>query len=147
MRESRDLCWNWSQSRVPNQEIKSTEFCWNSTGKEPFFLVVLVGLLIYAEVVARLMAKTATRPWHMNSLHYDYHILSFTDVEAEKCNDHISNSEDVEVIVEYNPGSCRASPHGKCLVEGQWRALRHFTMQSTSCLIGFHSIVLWISVI
>lgn len=78
----------------------------------------LVGLLIYAEVVARLMAKTATRPWHMNSLHYDYHILSFTDVEAEKCNDHISNSED-EVIVEYNPGSCRASPHGKCLDEGQ----------------------------
>ena len=40
MRESRYLCWNWSEPRVSNQEIKSTHFCWNSVGKEPFFLVV-----------------------------------------------------------------------------------------------------------
>jgi hypothetical protein len=29
-----------SESRVPNQEVTSTEFCWNSVGTEPFFLVV-----------------------------------------------------------------------------------------------------------
>jgi len=38
--ESRDLCYKLSESRVPNQEVTSTELCWNSVGTEPFFLVV-----------------------------------------------------------------------------------------------------------